>query len=366
MKANNTSGQKQMTNRKFTFHRSFIAVCVALLIATCFYQLWLIWPSLVLKSIQWQREVNAQLADLLYDAKTDPLTAGGYLIGFSFLYGMLHSLGPGHGKVIVTTYLATHPTKLKASLILTVVSALCQALVAIGLVSVLVWGYSASMRAVNQQATFFVSLSFSLVIILGTMICWKSVKKIYRAISPSKPQIVSLTPLASQHTNENKQTGKKPADISAVFRFSGKPVSSHTHNAECGCGHKHVADAEAINNASTWKEYIGIAATIGVRPCTGAIMVLLFSNIAHLYWMGVISAIVMAIGTAFTTSFIAVMTLTGKHFVKRYLMPVKSSNAIKWNLAGYVVQLFGGLFLIIVGLILTGGSNSAISPLFSG
>lgn len=93
------------------------------LIAVGAYQLWSMWPSLVISSIQWQREVNSELADLLYEAKSNPWGAGSYLIGFSFIYGMLHSLGPGHGKVIVSTYLATHPTKAKASLVLTVVSA---------------------------------------------------------------------------------------------------------------------------------------------------------------------------------------------------------------------------------------------------
>jgi len=355
-----------MAGRAFTLRRSFISVCVALLLAASFYQLWQLWPTLVIESIQWQRDVNAQLAELLYDAKANPFTAGGYLIGFSFIYGMLHSLGPGHGKVIVTTYLATHPTKLKASLVLTVVSALCQALVAISLVSVLLWGFNASMKVVNQQAGMFVSLSFALVVIFGVMICWKSTKKIYKAMRPAKLQFANLTPLSTQQGDDNKQALIKPAVHSPVSGLSFKAVSSHKHSAECGCGHKHVADAEAINNASSWREYIGIAATIGVRPCTGAIMVLLFSNIAQLYWMGVISAVVMAIGTAFTTSFIAIMTLTGKHFVKHYLLLGSNRNSAKWTLASYVIQLFAGLFLVMVGLILTSGSNYTISPIFSG
>lgn len=137
------------------------------------YQLWLAWPSLVLKSIQWQRIVNNQLADLLYDARDNPLVSGGYLAGFSFLYGILHALGPGHGKVIVTTYLATQPTKAKASLILTFVSAFCQAMVAVALVSILLWGLSANTQEINQHALSFMTLSSMMVIVLGVMICWR-------------------------------------------------------------------------------------------------------------------------------------------------------------------------------------------------
>ncbi|MCG7585517.1 nickel/cobalt transporter [Photobacterium sp. OFAV2-7] len=357
-----------MGNRRLHRRRWCIAAIVSLLLVISLYQLWLVWPSLVVDSIQWQREVNAQLADLLYDAKANPLIAGGYLSGFSFLYGMLHSLGPGHGKVIVTTYLATHPTKIKASLMLTVISAFCQALVAIALVSVLVWGFSASMRAVNQKAMLFVLLSFALVAILGGLICWKAIKHIYRSMHHSKLKVTALTPLAVRSSDEEGQFALKPAVQLSALPSAGKShlvKSHHNHHDGCGCGHQHVADAEAINRASTWREYIGIVATIGIRPCTGAIMVLLFANIVGLYWMGVVSAIVMAAGTAFTTSLIAMMTLTGKHLVKRYLMVGNSRGKGDWNLAGYYLQFLGGVLLIVIGLLLMGGQDYGISPMFS-
>lgn len=69
-----------------------------MLLAVGLYQLWQVWPTLVIETGKWQRDVNAELADLLYDAKANPIIAGGYLIGFSFIYGMLHSLGPGMAK----------------------------------------------------------------------------------------------------------------------------------------------------------------------------------------------------------------------------------------------------------------------------
>lgn len=373
MKDNNMKPNLSHTERhrqsglRISRHHCLSAVIVAAFLFG-FYQLWIMWPSLVVSSIQWQREVNSQLADLLYDAKTNPLVAGGYLVGFSFLYGILHSLGPGHGKVIVTTYLATHPTKVKTSLMLTVISALCQALVAIVLVSVLVWGFNASMRVVNQQATAFLSLSFALVAILGGLICWKAIQRIYQALRPAKLKILRALPLGDQATLKTGSVAMGSIIHSAALPSINKPIfakSHHTHGSDCGCGHQHVADAEAVNRASSYREYIGIIASIGARPCSGAIMVLLFANIAELYWMGVASAIVMAIGTAVTTSFIALMTLTGKYFVKRYLMLEKTSHSKGWKLTSYGLQLLGGLFLILVGMILMSGQNYGLSPMFS-
>ncbi len=351
-----------------------------LLVAVGAYQVWSMWPSLVISSIQWQREVNSELADLLYEAKSNPWGAGSYLIGFSFIYGMLHSLGPGHGKVIVSTYLATHPTKAKASLVLTVVSAFLQALVAVLLVSVLLWGFSASMRVVNDKANMFVSLSFALVAVVGTLICWKALKNIYSTMRKPQPtlRVKAITPLATGAISSVSVRSSVPVRTPMALRSSGSMImgatnalqaADHTHadhsHTDCGCGHQHVADPEAINKASTFREYAGIIVTIGIRPCTGAIMVLLFANMVGLYWMGVLSAFAMAVGTALTTSLIAIMTLTGKRLVKRYLAAGNKNSSESLKVAGHYLQLFGGILLVLIGLLLMNGQDSGMSPVFT-
>ena len=78
--------------------------------------LWQTWPQVMVKSIIWQREVNQQMSALLKAVASRPAQAGGSLLLFSFLYGVLHALGPGHGKVVITTWLATHPSKLKSAM----------------------------------------------------------------------------------------------------------------------------------------------------------------------------------------------------------------------------------------------------------
>lgn len=352
-----------------------VGIAALVLAAVGAYQLWVMWPSLVISSIQWQREVNSELADLLYEARSNPWGAGSYLIGFSFIYGMLHSLGPGHGKVIVSTYLATHPTKAKASLVLTIVSAFLQALVAILLVSVLLWGFSASMRMVNDKANMFVSLSFALVAVVGALICWKALRNIYRSLRKPKLKVKAITTLAADTSSPISVQSPMalrssvPAGSMMLTPSNALQPVEHAHadhsHADCGCGHQHVADADAINKASTLREYAGIIVTIGVRPCTGAIMVLLFANMVGLYWMGVVSAFAMAVGTAFTTSTIAIMTLTGKNLVKRYLAAGNKDNSASLKVAGHYLQLFGGVLLILIGLLLMSGQDSGMSPVFT-
>lgn len=65
--------------------------------------IWQAWPQVMVQSILWQRDVNQQMSGLLKAVASNPTRAGGSLLLFSFIYGVLHALGPGHGKIVITT-----------------------------------------------------------------------------------------------------------------------------------------------------------------------------------------------------------------------------------------------------------------------
>ncbi|KAE8177844.1 nickel/cobalt transporter [Photobacterium carnosum] len=296
-----------------------VRISVLILFIASGYVLWQQWPTMLMESIKWQRDINGQLSDLLYDAQQN-ITAAYSLAGLSFLYGIFHSLGPGHGKMIVTTYLATNPAKIKASLIMTVVSAFVQAVVAITLVSILLVFFKSSMRQVNDAADQFISYSFMAMLLLGVIVIYRSLKQ--------------------------------------AWQLRTALLHHHDHGDNCGCGHKHFANADEINQATSLREYIVIIFSIGIRPCTGAILVLLFANMVGLYWLGVISAILMAVGTALTTSAIALLTLSGKKIVSRYL----ATNDRQRTMASIILKLFGGVLLVLLGLLLLNGHSYGMSP----
>ncbi|PSV40366.1 nickel/cobalt transporter [Photobacterium sp. GB-36] len=308
------------------------ATLVATFLIIVGYLLWHNWPTLMLSTIKWQREINGQLGDLLYDAKENPAAIYS-LAGVSFLYGVFHSLGPGHGKMIVTTYLATNPAKVKASLIMTVISAFLQALVAIVLVTVLLVFFNSSMREINSAADRFITLSFVAMLLLGVIVAYRALKQSWQ--------------LYKQKTHKHDHT-----------HHNHNHSHSHSHSSDCGCGHKHFADADSINQATNMREYIAIIASIGIRPCTGAILALLFANMVDMYWLGVVSALLMAVGTALTTSTIATMTLSGKKLVTKYL----AYSDHQHSFAPLVFKLFGGLLLIGLGLLLLNSQSYGMSP----
>lgn len=69
----------------------------------------------------------------------------------------------------------------------------------------------------------------------------------------------------------------------------------HDHDANCGCGN-HL-DWDKFNQTETLSEKLLMATSIILRPCTGAIFVLIFAANFEIWWWGVLSAMVMALGT---------------------------------------------------------------------
>lgn len=138
--------------------------------------IWQAWPQVMLKSALWQRDVNQQLSALLNAVATHPERAGGSLLLLSFMYGVLHALGPGHGKVVIATWLATHPSKLKSSIVLTLAAALLQGLVAIGLVVGVLTVLQLPARQLHLSGFWLEKGSYALVGGLGILLCWRAIK----------------------------------------------------------------------------------------------------------------------------------------------------------------------------------------------
>ena len=86
----------------------------------------------------WQKDFNQLISENLHQIQNNSIKAGITLIFASFVYGVLHALGPGHGKFIIASYLSTHESQLKQSTILSLLSSLMQGIVAITATTLLV------------------------------------------------------------------------------------------------------------------------------------------------------------------------------------------------------------------------------------
>lgn len=317
--------------------RSWPLWLLLLVLALSGVMIWQHWSSILLQSTLWQRVLHQQLTALLQQVAQDPHRAGLALMGLSLLYGILHALGPGHGKVVIATFLATHPTRIKTSLQLTLAAAIVQGGVAIILVTIMLVVLNLSSRQMHLSSFWLEKGSYLLVIGLGSWLCWRAARKIIETLK--KPAAMKITRIV-------------PAD--------------HQHSDTCGCGHQHVPDSAMLAQAVSFKTKALVVLSMGLRPCSGAIMMLLFSKVIGVYLWGVLSALAMAVGTAFTVSAMALLVQVSRGVALKLShgkTPV-SGQRMGWA----CLSLAGGIALVLLGIMLWMSAQPAMSggirPLF--
>lgn len=277
--------------------------------------LWQAWPQVMRQSIVWQRDVNQQMSGLLKAVAANPSAAGGSLLLFSFLYGVLHALGPGHGKIVITTWLATHPSKLKSSIGLTLASSLLQGCVAVGLVVVVLTLLQLPARELHMSSFWLEKGSYALVGVLGLILSVRALKKLRALLR--KPTFTSFTP-------------------------------QHVHDEHCGCGHQHLPTPAQLQRGDDWRARLMIILSMGMRPCSGAIMVLLFSKVIGVFSWGVASALAMASGTALTISSLALLVHSFRQLAVRLS---GNKTPVLWRQVGWTtLALAGGMVLLVAAI----------------
>ncbi|WP_447864030.1 nickel/cobalt transporter [Kluyvera sichuanensis] len=279
--------------------------------------LWQAWPQVMLQSVVWQRDVNQQMSGLLQAVAENPTQAGGALLLFSFVYGVLHALGPGHGKVVITTWLATHPSKLKSSIGLTLAASLLQGLVAIGLVIVVLTLLRLPACQLHLSSFWLEKGSYALVGVLGLLLCWRALRKL--RVLLRKPKFTAFTP-------------------------------HHVHDQHCGCGHQHMPDPKRLERDEDWRARLMIILSMGMRPCSGAIMVLLFSKVIGVFGWGVASALAMAAGTSLTISSLALLV----HVFRTLAVKLSGNKTpVLWRQVGWTtLALAGGAVLVAAAVVM--------------
>ena len=281
---------------------------------------WLYWSQILLQSVLWQKDLHRQMTQLLQQVAEQPHQAGISLVIFSLLYGVLHALGPGHGKVVIATFLATHPSRVRTSIRLTLLASLLQGSVAIVLVTVMLVLLKTSSRQLHLSSFWLEKGSYLLVIGLGVMIGYRALRALWLALRP------------------------RPAPVFRAFQ------PQHQHDEHCGCGHAHLPTPQQMNGNVSWKTQMLVVVSMGLRPCSGAIMMLLFAKVIGVYGWGILSAAVMALGTALTISAIGLLVQQARSVAQRLAQPGAGAGITRLLIP--ILALTGSLILIVVGIAL--------------
>ncbi len=266
------------------------------------------------------------------------------LIGLSFAYGVFHAAGPGHGKAVISSYMIANETELKRGVVLSFLSSILQGLVAILLVGAAYLVLRGSSISMTEATQFLETTSYALIAAFGG---WLLYRKLRSMIAPM-PAFIPAMAGDHGHHDHHDHHGYHHHDNHAHHHHAAGDVCST-------CGHAHAPDPAMLKGDKfDWREAWSAIVAVGLRPCSGALIVLSFALLNGLYLGGVLSVLAMSIGTAITVSILATLAVTAKGFAVRY-----ASNAATATRIGNGIEIFGALLVLVLGLVLLGAALQA-------
>jgi nickel/cobalt transporter (NicO) family protein len=199
-----------------------------------------------------------------------------WLLVFSFAYGVLHALGPGHGKTLISSYfLGQDRSYMKAFTI------------------------SSMIGIVHTFSAFM--LTIIVYYIVGTLLSSfiTDVEQMAVKVSAGIIILIALYLLFQKFTKKEKPLAfSASATMQPSFVKMSAPQTIHQNNLSCGC-----------NACKTQSTDIGIILAAGIVPCPGTVTIFIFTMGLGIYFVGFLSAVFMSLGMAsiiFLTALISV------------------------------------------------------------
>ncbi len=262
------------------------------------------------------------------------------LIGLSFAYGVFHAAGPGHGKAVISSYMIANETELKRGVLLSFLSSMMQGGVAILLVGAAYLVLRGSSISMTQATHFLEVVSYALIAAFGGWLLFRKLRGMReRRLVPAAVEVHGHHHDHSHHFHDHSH--------------SHDHGHSHGPGEVCDtCGHAHAPDPSMLKgDRFALREAWSAIIAVGLRPCSGALIVLSFALLNGLYLGGVLSVFAMSIGTAITVSVLATLAVTAKDLAVRYASSGSSAMRISNG-----IEISGALLVLVLGIVLLGAS----------
>ncbi len=248
------------------------------------------------------------LSGTIRAAKTDG-SAVWLLMAISFAYGVFHAAGPGHGKAVISSYLVANEETWKRGITLSFASALLQALVAVALVGIAAALLGATAGTMNRAVWWIEIVSYALIAAMGARLLWAKGGAFLREWAAMRaPRSVGAAATAAH--GHHHHHGHDPHHAHAHDHH-------HAHDHDDHSGHSHGPTPDQLAGPGGWTRGLTAIVAVGLRPCSGAILVLVFALAQGIFWAGVAATFVMGLGTAITVAIIATLTVTATAFAAR-------------------------------------------------
>jgi nickel/cobalt exporter len=316
-----------------------------------------------------QSEFYREMSSTIRAAKADG-SAVWTLLAISFAYGIFHAAGPGHGKTVISSYLVANEETARRGIVLSFVSALMQSLIAVLIVGIGAWLLNVTANTMCGAERVIEIASYALIAAFGIRLVWTkgggfiaALRSSYTGSDPRlAPVLANATafhPGHEHHPHDHGGPGHHHHDHASVHATVAHDHASghanathhdHDHVHDEHCGHSHGPEPAQLAGPGGWRRGLSAVFTVGIRPCSGAILVLVFSLAQGLFWAGIAATFVMGLGTAITVATIAIIAVSAKGLARRMTAGRDGSGALMMR--GIEFAAAGLVLLFGVGLLL--------------
>ena len=259
-----TSAGSQSTRPARQSRGIWLAACLAFLLGSGL-TLWLLvpWTQLQFWATQEQRAFQTTMAGALRAIRAGDPFAIWTLCAATAAYGFVHAIGPGHGKVLLGGAALASGATFRRMAVLTLCASFAQSVFAILIVSAIGFGLGWATRD-----------------LVGLTEAW---------LAPASALAISAIGLFLVMRGVRSWPGQQKAPHNHRH---------HIHSSECGCGHVHGPSVAEVQSLGSTREAFALVASIALRPCTGALFVLVISLGMGVFWVGCLAVLAMGLGTA--------------------------------------------------------------------
>jgi nickel/cobalt exporter len=264
-----------------------------------------------------QAEFYRMMSGAIRAAKADG-SAAWTLLGISFLYGIFHAAGPGHGKAVISSYMVANDETWKRGVALSFASAILQAFTAIAVVGILAVLLGATAKVMGDTVRVIEIVSYGLIVLIGLRLLWVKGRAFLKLLWPAK---VEHAHAHHDHGHDHHHHDHGHAHNHSHDHSHGHSHAhpDHDHGDEAHAwGHAHAPEPSELKGRDWWKRGLAAIIAVGLRPCSGAIIVLVFALAQGLFWIGVASTFAMGLGTAITVAGIATIAVGARSVASRW------------------------------------------------
>lgn len=299
--------------------------------------------------------------------------AAWFLIGLSFAYGVFHAVGPGHGKAVIASYLLATGDTLKRGIAISFASGFVQGLTAIIVVGIGTILLKVTAVTMTRATDALEIASYAMIALCGVWLLWSKTigqhdhgGSISAAVGPHVHDASCAIHGHNRLGFDRRRFGQQELAVTpsrfgstalgqprlAYGGFSAKAATASV-DLSCDCGHAHIPDPATLTAPLTLRSGIAAILAVGIRPCSGAVIVLVFALAQQLWWAGILSVLAMSLGTGATVAALATLAVKAKDIAVRFTGDGRSVLANR-ILRGFELAAAAGILLF--GLAMLGGA----------